>query len=102
MKEGMNSETRKPGRGAASPITVEVTAEDIATGRVGHCSRCPLALAFHRVPGFDRAEVSAVRVYPRPTESIRLPGIAREFIHRFDHRLEVQPFSFTLEVPLPA
>jgi hypothetical protein len=85
-----------------SSIVVEVTAEDIESGWRGDCSLCPLALAFQRIPGFNRARVSSARVYPRPTESIRLPYPAQEFIRAFDAGVSVQPFSFTLEVPLPA
>jgi hypothetical protein len=85
-----------------SSIVVEVTAEDIVAGRQGSCLRCPLALAFQRIPGFKMARVSSTRVYPRATESICLPDIARAFIQRFDSEETVRPFSFTLGVPLPA
>lgn len=84
-------------------ITVNVTAKDIKAGEIGHCKKCPIALALQRVfPRFDIqvgsrwAEIDNGETGFNPT----LPDIARDFIDAFDGGEPAKPFAFELSVPV--
>lgn len=79
-------------------MTINVTAEHIAKGEHGICSRCPIALAANEaagVPSFVTHEVVCFR-----KATIPMPDEARQFIANFDNYRAVEPFSF--ELPLEA
>jgi hypothetical protein len=83
-------------------ITVDVTQEDIDNGERVHCSKCPIALAVHRLFP-DAAGVSVAHDIAlfndglKPFQHFLITEEAREFIRRFDHKMEVEPFSFKAE-----
>jgi len=85
-------------------VTIEVTADDIANGKPGVCSLCPIALAILRaLPGWGDATVTNWHVFP-PDDGfaeIDLPSAACDFIESFDclGQAAVEPFSFELDVP---
>ncbi|HWL72125.1 MAG TPA: hypothetical protein VNS22_27600 [Geminicoccus sp.] len=82
-------------------ITIDVTADDIASGRMGDCQRCPIASALLR-QGFYEVDVgtddAGVRRENGPWISFQLPDEARDFISSFDCDGQGWPFSFELEV----
>jgi hypothetical protein len=77
--------------------TITVTAQDIRSGQPKNSRGCPVALAMKRS---TQAEVfCGVTVASVNGGSVSLPLSATTFIRAFDHGDEVQPFSFTVEVP---
>ncbi len=85
-------------------IRVEVTAEDIAKGKIADCKKRPAALAINRATGRDDASVGISDV-SFPTQSaiaFLLPGKVQDFICDFDMEdpsLPAQPISFDLTLP---
>ena len=79
-------------------LTIEVTAEDIALGKSGSTTECPVALAARSgvvSPFVDDEDVSTleeydVRLVARGTKKMR------DFISRFDDGLSVKPTTFRL------
>lgn len=91
-------------------VTIDVTAEDIASGEPGEPCSCPIALAIMRaIPGWspwvdDDGEVEMSRPDTgRPAFSFSLPPEAVAFALAFDTREFGEPppapFSFTVDVP---
>lgn len=91
-------------------VTVEVTAEDIATGQQRSCQRCPIALAINRLlcpRAFVEVGSEYLWIFPEDWRAdwsrvvqLRTPREARGFIARFDSKgPPVDPRSFTLEIP---
>lgn len=89
------------------PITVDVTAKDIARGRRlanngGLKSlNCPIAQALRRATGAkgvsvgcDAFSLDFKRMSPLPAEAIA-------FIEAFDNKLPVKPMTFTVPYPKP-
>lgn len=93
-------------------VTVEVTQEDIDKGQRGEVCSCAIALAVTRAlgepvvvgPQIDNLFTWAVFARRGASVSLtgrviaKLPKEAREFAGRFDRMLEVEPFSFAVEV----
>jgi hypothetical protein len=80
----------------SEPVTVDVTAEDIARGTPRCAGMCPIALAMKRALGREDVEVRHTRAWIGDGEAV-LPGEAWEFILRFDMGRPVLPFRFRLE-----
>ncbi len=82
------------------PIKVEVTAEDIETGKRNDPCHCPVALAIMRtVPGVspDGGLFAGVFVLRWADKCMRTPDAVAEFIVQFDGGGDVHPFAFELE-----
>lgn len=90
-------------------MKIDVTEMDIFHGELGHCGKCPVALAISRLlkDGYY-AKVHTTWLYicnkyHEAVCSFRVPFIAAAFIRKFDsshlYRYVVQPFSFELELP---
>lgn len=84
-------------------IKVSVTAEDIANGKHGNCSLCPVALAVNRAIGqkFDAVRIgfrNAEFGYGDPDERV-LPWRAQEFVLDYESGRPVEPFEFEMDVP---
>jgi len=85
-------------------ITVKITECHIATGLRRSSSCCPVALAVKSLlkqECFVSVHSKSVGFYDtvsQPVVSV-LPGQAHEFILAFDENMEVEPFSFDLEIP---
>jgi hypothetical protein len=75
-------------------IRIEVTAEDIATGKMMHGDECPVALALRRETGVKWLVGSHYTVHPDDGYKVDLPPIATDFVYSFDRELPVEPFSF--------
>jgi hypothetical protein len=80
----------------SEPVTVDVTAEDIAQGTPRCAGMCPIALAMKRALGREDIEVRHTRA-SIGDEVVVLPPEAWEFILSFDHDRPVPPFRFRLE-----
>jgi hypothetical protein len=82
-------------------VTVDVTAEDIATGGPWQPRYCPLALAIGRAVGGGEVIVGTVDVtlHYATWAIVALPRQAILFERDFDAGLPVGPFRFTLRVP---
>ena len=79
-------------------MKIEVTAQDIASGKRVDCDCCPLALALNRATN-DVWHVTKAEAYRRgPVRPITLPPPARKFIADFDACNPVFPFTFELEL----
>jgi len=80
---------------------IQVTHEDITSGRPGDCIGCPVAIAATRVfnreclVDFDSILVSSTPWDDRMT--FRLPTNVRRRIRRFDMTAQMRPFTFELE-----
>lgn len=91
-------------------VRISVTQADIDAGEQGHCEKCPIALAFLRaVPEAFDIDVNRCELeFDHPDDpsgdglSLDLPGRATGFIDDFDVHgaTSVEPFSFTLSLPL--
>lgn len=80
-------------------IKVSVTAEDIEKGQRMTADRCPIALAVHRIEGYENAAVypgSGV-VLDSKYAGCPIPEEAKDFIIRFDTGDKVKPFTFEFE-----
>lgn len=76
--------------------TIYVTSDDILNGEASNCLKCPIALAIQRQIPCRFARVGKISVGLQ----IDLPDEAKKFIAAFDkHELNLQPFSFELELP---
>jgi hypothetical protein len=73
-------------------IKIEVTADDIANGKRGDSTCCPIALACLRIIHKDWFEV--FQEYLNIEEPV--PTVIKEFILAFDRKKDVQPFTFEL------
>lgn len=90
-----------------TPVTVEVTQEDIDAGESGSYFFCPIARAVERLLAKQTsAGVCAKRIDVRGTRNGKfektrhsLPDVAAEFVQRFDEEKVVEPFTFTLDLP---
>ena len=82
-------------------VLVEVTLNDIITGRKRDCSFCPVARAVKRAASRDALiDPVAIRVFgTRLFVDIPTPPQARTFIKRFDSGGPVQPLAFRLTIP---
>lgn len=91
-------------------MLIQVTEEHIAKGVKANCRKCPLALAIKSYlrPGFDIEvsfgwvvvrETNETHVYKSVWESKDLPAVTSQFMHEFDSKRKVHPFSFELDVP---
>lgn len=85
-------------------MKVEVTAEDITKGERQSPILCPIAWACWRsflLELGDSIRVGPINVFidklKGETHKYLLPTPAREFIHRFDNGLTVEPITFELE-----
>ena len=86
-------------------LIVNVTNEDIRTGRKECVSACPVAKAIRRA-GIERPKVFGSileygRAYRQPgsmKKEATLPKIASRFVRAFDLGQQVRPFRFELKV----
>lgn len=87
-------------------MLIEVTQQDIDTGRARDCLMCPIALAVMRASGKKYASVSPYNFGCSDTDPdstrgrwkrYRMPVAARIFVSNFDRGLPVAPFSFEAE-----
>jgi len=88
-------------KAGARTIRVDVTWEDIARGKKGEATSCPIARALDRA-GVAGAEVGGFEVdFTDPWgESAKMPKRASAFVEAFDDdRTSVRPFSFSLRLP---
>lgn len=83
-------------------ITIEVTEEDISTGKREKCFNCPVALAMARHLG-QLVKIGSFTWKIAGHEPFTLPHKAQRFISSFDNEgpESVCPFTFTVEVPCP-
>lgn len=79
---------------------------DIVMGKPCQGMDCPIGLAISRAAPGRHFSVGCgtVAFYDRPMwpsgwAMVQLPGVADEWARRFDRGDDVQPFSFTMEVP---
>ena len=102
-------------------LRVDVTAQDIASGKQADCERCPIALALVRAAegfGFELYERYS-QMWKQPIKHVSVgtagahmiskkehyyvasfPPQARAFVADFDKGLETSPFSFLLNFRL--
>lgn len=80
-------------------VTVNVTAEDIASGKSEDRYRCPVSLATARALGVEKVFIWTHSWWLKKNIFGPLPEVATAFIRAFDHKRPVQPFSFEIEVP---
>lgn len=72
--------------------TIDVTQQDIDTGKKANCSECPVAQAFQRTTGKAQASFIGSKI-------LDLPWLCRDWIEGFDNGVLCPPFSFYVEVP---
>jgi len=89
-------------------ITVNVTKRDIERGAPRNSWYCPIALSMKRHKEFrkfsvvvSRSTVQVMSSLDANISSIQLPARAKIFITRFDRKLPVEPFKFTIETEVP-
>lgn len=97
-----------------SIVTIDVTQDDIDNGARGNARECPIARALDRTFPLEPLPEDAtpglahwwsvtwfVKRYVKGEVTVvaSLPPAANEFVSRFDHDSEVEPFSFDLVVP---
>lgn len=77
------------------PVTISVTATDIALGHPGLREQCPVARAIRRELG---AQIVSVSCFAGKINGIRhsLPLPAQNIIWNYDRGLGMEPFSFDL------
>lgn len=80
-------------------MRIDVTQEDIKNGEVGVCTRCPVALAMRRSTGHLWFIDTAILSNADGSTELDTPACVRNFVRRFDTRLQVEPFSFDLALP---
>jgi len=85
------------------PVTITVTAEDIANGRAANSQHCPVALAARRAFSTLRLYVFAggITVHPSDLTSELWESDTndlRNFVRSVDMGLEVQPTTFTVRL----
>lgn len=88
------------------PLTVTITAQDIARGVQSDAERCPLARALkRRLKTTYRPDVgiSEVDLYRTSTGRLAhkrpLPAVAMNWVTAFDDGEPVEPLTFRLTVP---
>lgn len=74
-------------------LTIDVTAEDIATGVIGNCLKCPLALAVKRAVRNSISWAGPIDIYDGFDYYATSPD-AQRFIDDFDHGCHVEPTVF--------
>ena len=80
-------------------VTVEVTKEDIASGKKCSARACPLASAMGRSLGYPvYVSQSGWGDLGGERKLSAVPEVCIQFISRFDADEKVKPFSFELEV----
>lgn len=83
-------------------MKIEVTEDDINTGRPNNCHKCPITIAAHRAGltgvtvtnyciNFDDPDLNRV-------SSLELPEKAQLFIEKYNNYEPVRPFSFEIGV----
>lgn len=78
-------------------LKVKVTREHIEKGEVGHPLRCPIAWAVReKFPNssFVCVDYNSIISGENGSERYHLPFRARCFVHNFDCRRPVDPFTF--------
>lgn len=83
-------------------MRIEVTRQDIERGSHGACWGCPIAIAVSRVAGCAVGVTERRVLFDQPGwlyHGSPLPSEAAAWMHRFDCREEVDPFSFDLPEP---
>ena len=80
-------------------LTITVTADDIANGKPGQGTSCPVALAAYRA-GVPEALVGP-RVIRYKGRFVPLPRSAIRFVRSFDRGRPVKPFRFRLKEGKP-
>lgn len=87
-------------------VNINVTEEDIAKGKRGDCSACPIALAAERALSekFGDGIVNVCPLFisftvndPFTKALSNTPYRMREFMWNFDNKQEVAPFSMDIE-----
>lgn len=84
-------------------LNVSVTQEDIDKGTPGNYCQCPIALAIQRLGVLTCPAVTRFGMYHDIDDRrkyVLLPPGAISFIEKFDAKLPVEPFDFTLEVDI--
>lgn len=80
--------------------TIEVTQDDIDSGRRHSCIKCPVALAMMRAVPAEEVQIHSYYgvVFYKDNNRNRfaLPPAVIEFVDKFDHWAEVAPFTFTI------
>ena len=80
-------------------MRITVTQEHIDNGVPVDSLKCPLALAIREATKNNVWSVGVASVFSgNKGFGIVLPKSAREFRHRFDSNLVVQPFEFDIEL----
>lgn len=85
-------------------IHIRVTEEHIARGIPGSVYACPIAVAIQDTLGRESSPVvdNRIRFYidgrQCVTKDYVLPKPFAKFVRRFDHRLPVKPFGFTVTI----
>lgn len=80
-------------------MTINVTQEHIKQGCRVNCAKCPVALALKERTG-DLWLVGGSYIRRNGhNDLIELPAVVTQWILDFDDGIEVQPFSFELEIP---
>lgn len=77
-------------------IIIEVTEEDIKSGRRHSYSKCPIALAIRRAFARDYGVAVGVGSFCVGIDVWKLSRRAQNFIQNFDEGCPVKPFSFRI------
>lgn len=100
-----------------TPVVIDITTEDIQTGRSRNCFHCPGALAIkrHLHPGWEVSVGDAAVSFRvlgfdeagnyHSWQRVETPRALTHFIHSFDKeypRSEYRPVSFILDIPVIA
>jgi hypothetical protein len=84
--------------------TINVTAEHIAKGVPGSCTRCAVALAISDAfPGTDiwvYGDTFDLTFEDFGPNFVNLPAGVDDLIHALDDRVPVEPFTFTVDYPV--
>lgn len=84
-------------------VDVEVTQEDIASGKRYNSCQCPIAMATKRAvgPGIDAYVGLGFADLWKASKlvKIRLPESANKFVDAFDSGKPVEPATFPLDIP---
>ena len=85
-------------------IRVNVTQRDIDKGRKRSCYSCPIATSLRRRGWYPTVGATHLSIDTGTDylPDLPLPKKAQRFIRTFDRcRRDAQPFSFTLDLPIP-
>lgn len=72
-------------------------AREVGPGPYSAKCQCPIAQAVRAIPPFSEARVYTSVVHAK-AKVLQLSRAAQRFIHRFDSKKPVKPFSFNLKV----